>query len=272
MSPWVFAEPCCGSAAISLALLGARRALLPYQGSKWRYRKPILALFEELGFNGLPATIWLSDSPDSPWNTTWKALAEDHEEVARNIRSFLGEDPLVLYNSLHGRKPTSDRGWFAAEHLVLQRLAFSGKAVSLTPATQSWYSPGFNETSAYGKESTASFGAVRPMLPYLYDTVLRLPRGMGRIRIGAPFPLSTQRCLVYIDPPYVRGTKYQEKLSREEVIAMALRYKERGWSVVISEGEPIEELGWKTRRIVGPDHSGGSPFRGKNEEWLTWKR
>lgn len=273
---WELAEPCCGSAAISLAVLGARRALLPYQGSKWRYRQQIIAKLTEMGYTGLPARVWLQDAPSGAWNTTWSALAAPGGAVAvaGHLTAWAKLDPRVVYDCVHGWAASVDPVEFAAEHLMLQRLAFSGKSVGLKGGR--WSSPGFNKTSAYGTPATGTFGAVRPLLPVLARDLVALPN-LDRIRIGEPPPLTgTVRRVAYIDPPYVTGTRYPDgHLTRSEVVDMALRYAESAYSVIVSEGEPVQELldlGWQTDRICGNMRSGESPFRGRNAEWITWTR
>lgn len=267
---WEFWEPCCGSAAVSLGLLGSSRALLPYQGSKWRLRHQIIDLIRGCGFEGPPSRVYLTDAPGSPWTTTWDALPHDRGLVLGHLRSMAERDPHDLYRALN-KCPLPDTGHrFAAEHLALQRLAFSGKAVGISESR--WSSPGFNGTSAYGKAATDRFGPIRPMLPVLIQTIEELP-DLGGIRAMRPLPTDRRR-VVLIDPPYVTGTQYPGAvLPRPEVVSMALGCGAD--LTIVCEGEPVQELvdlGWTAQQLSGPKRSGDSPFRGKNEEWITWSQ
>jgi hypothetical protein len=63
--------------------------------------------------------------------------------------------------------------------------------------------------------------------------------------------LGGRRVYTYIDPPYVKTTKYIHDLSRAQVVETALHYAQFG-PVLVSEGEPIEELiqlGWTAENI-----------------------
>lgn len=275
---WAYVEPCCGSAAVGLALLGARRPLLPYQGSKWRFRKGLLARFASLGFPGRPASVRLDDA--GPWGRVATACVDPvaRRVVVEHLESMNAEDPRVVYDRLHGRPTPEDDARYAAEFLFLQRLAFSGKAVG--DGGESWASPGFNTSSAYGLPGTERFGEVKPMIPSLirvlkaYDAQLapvpvagarRSAADVDGVRVDGP-------TLVYLDPPYVRSTGYPGgALDRSGVVAVAQRWADAGARVVVSEGEAVQELvdlGW-TAELLDGGRQDTSRFRGKQEEWIT---
>jgi len=275
-------ELCCGSAALTVHLLGGRRALLPYQGSKWRYRRELEALLGELGFKGPPMAISLVDA--GPWGGVWGLLGrpEERAAVVRILKELDQEDPHTVYKRLissTARKPwTIDLAMWAAEFLFLQRLAFGGKAVSVN-ADGLWRSPGFNKTSAYGTPATERFGAVRPMVRSLIEAVEALPEWPANF--GAAQADVTGVSLsglvdfprvVYIDPPYQGTTRYPGcTLPREEVIRIALDAQTVS-AVLVSEAEPIEGLvarGWKKHRL-GVPKCGASPQQTTRQEWVTY--
>jgi len=71
--------------------------------------------------------------------------------------------------------------------------------------------------------------------------------------VPIPEDMIEMQTICYIDPPYV-GTEnvYLNKLSRKDVIEIALLWSAKGASVMISEAEPIEELrvlGWEVVNI-----------------------
>lgn len=271
-------EPCCGSAAVGLALLGARRPLLPYQGSKWRFRKGLLARFASLGFAGVPTAMRLDDA--GPWGVVAAACADPsaRHHVVEHLADMANENPRTVYDRLHGADVSTEPSRYAAEFLFLQRLAFSGKAVG-DPGGR-WASPGFNTSSAFGLAGTERFGPVKPMVPSLirvlsgYDEQLaKVPVGGTRRSAASADGLHVDGpTLVYLDPPYVRSTGYPGgALGREEVVAVALRWTAAGASVVISEGEAVQELvdlGWSAE-LLDAGRQDTSRFRGKQKEWIT---
>jgi hypothetical protein len=276
---WTLIEPCCGTASLSLHLLGAKQALLPYQGSKWRYRKPLEQLVRELGFVGAPSTAVLTDA--GPLGLVMDTLGDRRvlKKVILELEALEQEDPLKIFTWLNGSSPPRDKALFSARFLFLQRLSFSGKAVGVIG--HRWVSPGFNKTSAYGLASTNKFGKINPMIPSLLR-VLRgyledLPYGVIFSNQGQAFRPPHEkiagRTLVYLDPPYKDSTDYPNgAMLREEVVELAQAWASAGASVVVSEGEPISELtnkSWAYQRISA-GRNDTSKFRGKQEEWVTY--
>jgi len=274
---WSYVEPCCGSAAVALALLGARRPLLPYQGSKWRFRKSLLARFVQLGFFGRPAHLALHDV--GPWGVVAPTVVDPagRAAVLDQLRLLERLDPRAVYDALHQQVVPVDRATFSAQFLFLQRLAYSGKAVG--DGDGRWASPGFNTSSAYGLPGTDRFGKVNPMIPSLikvlegYDTLGPGPTVEGaRQAAVAPSQPVTQPTLVYLDPPYASSTGYPGgSLGREEVVQLASAWCAAGATVVVSESEALPELvdaGWEGT-LLDPGRSDTSRFRGKQQEWIT---
>jgi hypothetical protein len=164
----------------------------------------------------------------------------------------------------------------AAEYLFLQRLAYSGKAVGIRDGR--WASPGFNTSSAYGLAGTDRFGEVLPMVRGLIR-VLRGYSSLGHAAVGgsqtpAPMPTRavTRATVVYLDPPYAGSTLYPNGvLDRGDATALALAWSDAGATVVVSEATALPELvarGWTPVHLYRGRRD-ESPFRGKQEEWLT---
>jgi len=271
-------ETCCGSAALSLHLLGARRPLLPYQGGKWRYRHSLDDLVRQLGFHGLPEKLTLWDP--GPWGTTMGVVLSpsSRRDVAQGLRALSEIDARTVFERLQGKRIPTDEIAFATEYLYLQRLSFSGKAVGIRDSC--WSSPGFNVSSAYGLPGTERFGAVHPMIPSLirvlegYDTSLGTQAQITCKRTSAHAPASeVSRTLVYGDPPYRETTAYPNgALPRERVVALARDWHSAGAHVIVSEAEPIHalvEAGWETAQLYA-GRQDSSPFRGKQAEWVTF--
>ena len=275
--PWTLVEPCAGSAALTLHLLGAKRSVLPYQGSKWRFRHALEGKVRDLGFEGSPEHVVLTDP--GPWGVALEAVLDRRwrTDLIARLKGMGAKDPRAVFDCLHGSLHADAKIEFSAEFLFLQRLAFSGKAVGVTP-TGCWNSPGFNKTSAYGLEATDRFGRVHPMVPSLIrvlESYNGLDPSFTALRQSAFHPKGriTKPYLVYLDPPYEGSTAYPGgSMTRDQVIALARAWHDAGAAVIVSEAEPLEELvGWRSQRLYkGRDDT--SPFRGKQEEWITFTR
>lgn len=272
---YTLVEPCSGGAAFSLHLCGARRALLPYQGNKWRFRHGLQRRAEALGFVGRPARIALTDP--GPWGRTMAAVLDpaDRPALVARLRALAAEDPRAVFERLHGGPVPAELAAFAAEHLFLQRLAFSGKAVGCRGGR--WMSPGLNVSSAYGLPATDRFGAVQPMVPSLlrvldgYDVQLApVDIDVRQVPAVAPTGPVDGRVLVYLDPPYDASTRYPDgAMTRAEVVALAEAWRAAGAAVMVSEQHSVELAGWGRGRL-DPGRRDTSPFRGQQEEWLTF--
>ena len=270
---YTLVEPCCGSAAFTLHLLGAKRSPLAYQGSKWRCRRGLEEKAKELGFIGPPRQVVLTDP--GPWG---RALAVilckvGREALLAQLTELAETDPKEVFTRLRGRAVPEDETCFAAEFLFLQRLAFSGKAVGVREGR--WVTPGFNKTSAYGTEATGRFGRVKPMIPGLLWSLRGYDKDLQATEVSvqctpAELPSSIEGpTLVYLDPPYMGSTKYPNgQMTRDEVVALALGWAELGATVMVSEQHALDLPGW-TRECLSKGRKDTSPFRGKQQEWLT---
>lgn len=269
-------EPCCGSSAFTLHMLGASKSLLPYQGGKWRYRRELRNIAAKLGYIGLPSKIILSDP--GPWGLAMNVILQNDNRngLIYKLSQFDCVDPELLFNKLQGATIPEDIISFTAEFLFLQRLAFSGKAVGII--NDSWNSPGFNKTSAYGIKATDKFGEVKPMISSLIRTLCSYQDSLQNVdfriyNTSAVTPTEySEDSLVYIDPPYIGATSYPNgSMTRDGLITLAETWADSGASVMISEQSRLNELSeWKSQ-LISPAKSDDSPFRGKQEEWVTYK-
>jgi len=273
---YTLVETCCASSALTLHLLGARKSLMPYQGSKWKLRRALAEQAERLGFSGPPSHVVLTDP--GPWGEAIGVVL-DREKRARlleELRKMDAMNPSYIYASLHGAPvPESDAVIFAAQFLFLQRLAFSGKAVGIKSGR--WSSPGFNRTNAYGTPATDRFGRVRPMIPSLIRT-LESYASMAEVNVtssrasATPLTHVTGPTLVYVDPPYEGSTGYPNgTMGRVEVVSLAQACQEAGAAVMISEQHGLDIPGWDRVELT-PEKGHDSSFRGKQAEWLTCAR
>lgn len=265
-----FAELCAGSAALTLHLHGSKPPM-PYMGSKARYAHAIAELY------GLtkPDEVLLVDP--GPWGEAWQCLLSPTVRPAliARVEALVKEDPRQLFDRL--RKESVHNLSMVertARFLVLQRLAFSGKGLSVRP-DGTWIDPGFQETAAYGRAGTERFGEVKPLLPKLSAKLGQLPlveslraRACSALEIEPPYDASDW--VVYIDPPYRGTTGYgPDDLTRDDVVRIARRWDNAGAVVIVSEAEPID-LPWHTVEIT--DLRRGKKSSWQRREWLTSNR
>lgn len=273
-------ETCCGSAGLTLRLLGAEDPILSYQGGKWKYSRSLQSLLCHLGH--VRATkVRLNDI--GPWGTTWAALSHPVglRLVIEELERRASEDPRQVYDSLQGSPVSATNAAFA--HLFLQRLSIKGKAVGtvLVQEEEHWRSPGFSTSSAYGKEATDKFGKINPMILSMISTLehfskivwpeVRVTRRDAR---DLEFDLTPLPRVVYIDPNYRGTTPYPNGgLSRGEVVDLALRAC-RTSTVLVSEREVIEPLldhGF-SHRVLREAPIDRKPFQSKDPEIVMFRR
>jgi site-specific DNA-adenine methylase len=273
---WTLVEPCCGTSALTMAVLGGRQQLVPRQGSKWSMRKQLLPMFPQ----GRPSRILLSDA--SPWAVAVQTiLTEDRARLLRELYSVVNQgsnNPRDLYERLNGQPVPEDPVQMTIQLLWLQRMAFTGKAVRVVDGR--WSSPGLNGTSAFGVAATPLFGEIKPLGPALLRTVQAAPTHdcvKGIVGLVEPQELEPEGW-IYLDPPYARQTGYgPDDLTRSQVVEMARAWRSKGTRVIVSEAEPIQELGWPSRSLELETHQGkkhrrfGSKTRSEYITYNTYK-
>lgn len=86
-SGWTLVEPCCGTAALSLHLLGATRQLVPRQGSKWAFRRILEERIASVAL-GRPGRRPPAPGPgyEDPGGRVW----QDPEKVLELLKTFRG--------------------------------------------------------------------------------------------------------------------------------------------------------------------------------------
>lgn len=278
MRPYHLMELCCGSAALTLHQLGAKKSVLPYHGSKWRLRRPLAAILMEYGYGGPPYSVQLNDI--GPWGQVWDCLVDSQrlELVIQMLKLITVYPPRIIYEELQHKNHAVYPDRFAAEFLFLQRISVNGKAVGTKDGR--WKSPGYNKNSAEGCAKTDKFGGVRPMVPYLIEVLEELrDLEWPDVSVSRQNALSVgldredrKNIVVYIDPDYASSTGYPNgSFPREDVVTTALHWADRDALVLVSEAEPVSELvglGWTARQLEAKKgHT--SPFKGKKSEWVT---
>lgn len=286
MSDYHWIEPFAGSAAVAVHLMGGRQQVVPYQGSKWKLRKQIASALHARGLLHL-SSVHLFDG--GPWGHTWNMLLSenDRRQVIAELHEMASHDPKVIFDELQGEDCPAWLPSFAAQHLFLQRLAFSGKHVM---GDLVWRSPGFNTTSAYGVDATDKFGAVRPMVRSLIEVLEKsmqqwnVPMGSTakRVEWGRSIPmvmsllgLGRGRPVFYLDPPYSGTTSYGlKKLDLDWLIGQAVELSRYGLvmfsydQAVCLPADAPDDVVWTGTLLSGVREGTDQPFRSRKEEWL----
>jgi len=276
---WTMIEPFAGTAALSMHLLGAKKQVVPYQGSKWKYRHTLKDLVRNY-YRYRPQRVVLADT--GPWLDVHQSFRDGQlPEVISILHRLAQGDPRDWFEVLNKGEVRGLPPVRAAEFLFLQRLAFRGKAVGIVNGE--WRSPGFNTDSAYGKAASDSFGKINPMVPRLVELLrnyraspppdtLLFAEAQSVLEWVLQSSLKHRAC-VYMDPPYAGTTGYPTGgVTMSEVVEMALEFKDSGAMVMVSHNEPIEALisdGWYSLDLrAKTTHK--KPFQSKKREFVTW--
>ena len=266
------AELCCGSAALTLHLHGARPPM-PYMGSKERYAA---AIAETFGLERPQRTLLVDTGM---WADAWSLLCRDgaRSRVVEACVALVADcDPRELWQRLRVSPPPACPVERVAAWVVLQRLAFSGKPVVERADGSGWSDPGFQETAGYGRPGTPRFGEVLPQLPALPSRLAALPVMphawvVRSCATDVPVPEDAAEWVLYLDPPYAGTTGYADSdLTREDVLALARSWADAGAHVIVSEAEPLPLAGWHTVEITGQRTGKRSSWQLR--EWLTSNR
>ena len=131
--------------------------------------------------------------------------------------------------------------------------------------------PDFQNTGQGG--STHGGDAFCTSIPELLDAMDRVPDHppasiLPDARDIDP-PQLPPGSVVYIDPHYVNTTGYAHDLGRKAVCELAERWASAGAWVVISEAEPLAELGWHQVEITGERIGQKRTFSKQQREYLT---
>jgi len=269
-----FIDLCCGTGALGLRLATGTevKPLTPYMGWKKNLAQPIL---DAVGVKPLATRLIFNDL--GPWGAVWQVLGrkERRAGVMSRLRSFCQEEPRPLYEKLKAEPVPLNPVEFAARFLTLQRWAYGAKPVQHKGGR--WLLPGYCKASADGVAKRHNYGKVKPQLPSLtkiLEGYTALPVIQASREDARTFsPAVEEGSLVYLDPNYRGRTGYTDALSRQDVVMLALRWAKRGCTVVVSEGEPLEELkGWETADLTARRGQVHKNFARDREEWITFWR
>lgn len=258
-----FVELCCGSAALTVRLLGGKKPPAAYMGAKTAYVDDIVDALDLRGraFN----EHILVDV--GPWADVWSALVQDgtRAEIAACIRSQREVGQRLFEAMAASTAEPGSVEWVAA-YLILQTGNHQNKPVRWD---DSWRTAGYGHLS---QKAVARGFRARISVDALAAKIEKLP-DLSRVRVikGTALDVEPITGVVYLDPPYAGREGYgADDLGRDDVLALARRWSDAGATVAISEAEPLPLDGWPSVRLRRS--TGLKRNFGKVEEWLTANR
>lgn len=261
----LFAELCAGTAALSLRLHGGKSARPPVSrmGNKQGYASAILRC---LGLrSGSGAARYLLCEPDDGCRLLLTSYtdAELRSKAAKIIRSWADQDPRKLWERLRAEGP-------------IKSPPVDPREVARWCWAQRRSTPDGRYNPPEYKVSPGHFGGMlryQPDAPAVaLSTLPTLPASILPDARAVDPPQLPPGSVVYIDPPYVNTTGYAHDLGREAVCEIAERWASAGAWVVISEAEPLAELGWHVVDITGERVGQKRTFSKQQREYLTMNR
>jgi hypothetical protein len=272
----LFIEICAGHVATSLALAG-RPPPAARQGSKRAFADAILRRFGLQRGEGADFDyLWVDADLGVQNYLTALSDAEFREQVLLELEPFSWHDPMDDLRPLYRQQRalgvfTEVSPSECARYLFLLQGAFNKRGPFASEGrinASSWLKQHRVELASASTAVNAGAHTAK-----LLTEQTPIPRASIAAEIKL-LDLGGRRVYTYIDPPYVKTTKYLHELSRAQVVETALHYAQFG-PVVVSEGKPVEELiqlGWTAENIfeegVGR-RRGMSINREGLAEWIT---
>ena len=267
--PTTFIELCAGTASLSVALMGLDGLHQPpYLGSKYRHAGNILGIMD------------VGHCQSYHWNDighygiVWQALTDpilrasvinQLEEIKDITSNNQTDKSLAYYETLVDQPVPTDIATYTAIYIYLANTSYRGKPVYIKDGKWKRHTFNYRVTSKNTPISTHIDRIKKLSILDQYNvTVTR--QSAEDIN---PIPGS----ICYIDPPYQGTTRYTDSdLKREAVINIALKWKEAGASVYISEKVPIDIPGWTHIDITDLHTRGGAQNLSlkPREEWITY--
>lgn len=262
---WV--EPFGGSCALALSLHAGTRPPFTYQGGKARNARATLEVFGLKPGDGAERYV-LNDAGVSV--DTYRVLCspEQAERVASMVEQM--DEGEAGWLAVRDRGVPADDVERAAAWCALQASVVLGKPV-VEDGTR-WRTAGYARVSPSGiargfreRHNPAALAAkVRRVAPVLASMRADWTRGLAAEMLPPP---ATRASWCYIDPPYRGTTGYASGSARDEVVAIALRFLDAGYSVAIAEGEPIEIAGGQVVELTASEDRRSLPSA--RREYLT---
>ena len=263
----LFAELCAGTAALSLRLHGGKNARPPVSrmGNKQGYAAAILRCLGLRSGSGAARYLWCEPDDGARLLLESYRSAEIRRKAAEIIRGWgdAGEDPRALWERLRAEGPVKAPPVDPREVARWIRLVTANRLINLGP---DWKNTGAGGSTFGGAEFCTAIPVLLDALGSVVDHPATVLPDARAVCPPADLPPGS---VVYIDPPYVNTTGYAHDLGRDAVCELAERWASAGAWVVISEAEPLAELGWHQVEITGERIGQKRTFSKQQREYLT---
>jgi len=260
----LFAELCAGTSALSLRLHGGKNARPPVSrmGNKQGYASAILRTLGLRSGSGAARYLWCEPDDGCRLLLTSYTDADLRNKAAEIIRGWKDEDPRALWERLRAEGPVKSPPVDpreVARSMVVGAWSFrAGNPES-----------GYNKSEAEGHPQSCKYPRSCSIISAETATLPTLPASILPDARAVDPPQLPPGSVVYIDPPYVNTTGYAHDLGRDAVCEIAERWASAGAWVVISEAEPLAELGWHQVEITGERVGQKRTFSKQQREYLT---
>jgi len=278
---WV--DLCAGAGAVACRLVGGPGIDPPvtYQGGKRKYASAILAALGLRPGQGADRVV-LCDP--GTWGRAWGPMLNPSETrtAIQTMREWAadGLEGRALFESIVAEGQDEDAGRWLAQFLALQDCVVGGTPVVALPGVGArWRTHGYAALSpaaiAKGFKQRLNPSALARRLSRVAS--VSWPASTLVLRHSAaevdPAAIGVDgRTFVYIDPPYAGTTGYGPTLTRAEVVDIARRFDAAGAVVAVSEGEPVDELGWPVVDLTAAHSGQPRTFTKSRSEYLTMNR
>ena len=258
----LFAELCAGTAALSLRLHGGKNARPPVSrmGNKQGYASAILRTLGLRSGSGAARYLWCEPDDGCRLLLTSYTDADLRAKAAAIIANWADQDPRKLWERLRAEGPVKSPP--ADPREVARWCWVAGHENPYGSDVKTQYQPGADGRDTWKPPPQDWLCRRLSALPTLPASILPDARDIDP-------PQLPPGSVVYIDPPYVNTTGYAHDLGREAVCELAERWASAGAWVVISEAEPLAELGWHQVEITGERVGQKRTFSKQQREYLT---
>ena len=234
----IWVEPCAGSLAVGLRLLGVPRSLVGWQGGKSKYAD---AIMRTLGVERA-AEVWCADV--SPWVPCWEALSRAgvaHEAADLCERWWSGvrttADARAVWDVAAVSVREAPEVWGAVE-VASWVVRVMGSVMTSSGTGSKWMretEPRAHPCGQVDMKGSTAGHVLASRLRTLPPTGLPLRAWHGAASIP---PVGG--AVVYLDPPYQGTTGYQPgDLDRDGVLTLVESWRSAGSVVAVSETEPL---------------------------------
>lgn len=221
----VVIELCAGFAALTLHLNGQRPPVSRI-GSKWGYAEAIAV---HMGIRGAPSA----------------AILVESDPATHNAMTHLLQQPAALSEAISAVSAGKPRDVWEHCGRLKDAAGMEGAAAFWvwTAGARGGIMPVFKG----GHIRRPSVVGFIPSLSSLVERVAAFP-AMGNVVTKCTDarrvkPLSG--AMVYIDPPYESTLQYNQSLSRDEVVNLAVKWRDAGNLVCVSERAPLAIPGFR---------------------------